>query len=55
MNMESGCTELLGTTASLQVSKSDVYLADSTLYQTVSVAVAKVHFLLDLGPCIWTQ
>jgi len=48
--MEFGCTELLETIASLQVSNSDIYLADSTLYQTVSVAVAKIHFLLDLGP-----
>jgi len=55
MNMEFRCSELLETTASLQVSNSDAYRADGTPYQTISVAVAKVHFILDLGPCIWNK
>jgi len=55
MNMEFRCSELLETTASLQVSKSDAYRADGTPYQTIYVAVANVHFILDLGPCIWNK
>jgi hypothetical protein len=52
MNMEFRSSELLETTASLQVSKSDVYFAHCKPYQIISVAVRKLHSHLSLGQCI---